>query len=36
MVTAEQKVNKYGSRYTYYHCTKPERVNDNETPGLGD
>jgi hypothetical protein len=22
MVTAEQKVNKYGSRYTYYHCTK--------------
>ncbi len=22
MVTAEQKTNKYGSRYTYYHCTK--------------
>jgi len=21
-VTAEQKVNRYGSRYTYYHCTK--------------
>lgn len=21
-VTAEEKVNKYGSRYTYYHCTK--------------
>ncbi len=22
MVTAEQKVNRYGSRYIYYHCTK--------------
>lgn len=22
MVTAEHKVNKYGSRYVYYHCTK--------------
>lgn len=22
MVTAEQKVNPYGSRYVYYHCTK--------------
>lgn len=22
MVTAEHKVNRYGSRYTYYHCTK--------------
>lgn len=22
MVTAEQKTNKYGSHYTYYHCTK--------------
>ncbi|UVO53064.1 recombinase family protein [Sphingomonas sp. SUN039] len=22
MVTAEQKTNRYGSRYTYYHCTK--------------
>lgn len=22
LVTAEEKVNKYGSHYTYYHCTK--------------
>lgn len=22
LITAEEKVNKYGSRYTYYHCTK--------------
>ena len=22
MVTAEEKINRYGSRYTYYHCTK--------------
>ena len=22
MVTAENKINKYGSRYVYYHCTK--------------
>ncbi len=25
MVTAEEKINRFGSRYTYYHCTK--RVN---------
>ena len=22
MVTAEEKINRYGQRYTYYHCTK--------------
>lgn len=22
MITAEHKINRYGSRYTYYHCTK--------------
>jgi site-specific DNA recombinase len=22
MVTAEEKINRYGSRYTYYHCSK--------------
>lgn len=22
MVTAEEKINRFGSRYTYYHCTK--------------
>lgn len=22
MITAEEKVNRYGSRYTYYHCTR--------------
>ena len=22
MVTAEEKINRYGTRYTYYHCTK--------------
>lgn len=22
MITAERKINKYGSRYVYYHCTK--------------
>ena len=26
MVTAEQKVNRFGSRYTYYHCTKRRLV----------
>jgi len=25
MVTAEEKVNQYGSHYTYYHCTKKKR-----------
>lgn len=25
MVTAEEKVNRYGSHYTYYHCTKKRR-----------
>jgi hypothetical protein len=24
-ITAENKVNRYGSRYTYYHCTKRKR-----------
>ncbi|MBK7143571.1 MAG: recombinase zinc beta ribbon domain-containing protein [bacterium] len=24
-VTAENKVNRYGSKYTYYHCTKRKR-----------
>ncbi len=27
MVTAEEKINRFSSRYTYYHCTK--RVNKN-------
>src|SRR5258707_2637799 len=22
LITAEEKINRYGSRYTYYHCTK--------------
>lgn len=28
MVTAEQKINRYGSRYVYYHCTK--RLRDKQ------
>lgn len=27
MVTAEEKINRFGSRYIYYHCTK--RINPN-------
>ena len=27
MVTAEKKVNRYGYRYVYYHCTKKDRRN---------
>ena len=26
MVTAENKVNRYGHRYTYYHCTKRRKI----------
>lgn len=26
LVTAEDKVNRYGSRYVYYHCTRRERA----------
>ena len=29
MITAEEKINRYGTRYIYYHCTK--RVNPNCT-----
>ena len=27
MITAEEKVNRYGYHYTYYHCTKRDRKN---------
>jgi DNA invertase Pin-like site-specific DNA recombinase len=26
MITAEEKVNRYGCHYTYYHCTKKKRT----------
>lgn len=27
MITAEEKVNRYGRHYVYYHCTKKDRMN---------
>lgn len=27
MITAEEKVNRYGAHYVYYHCTKKDRLN---------
>lgn len=34
MVTAEHKVNRYGSRYIYYHCTKRNTGNRCPEPSL--
>ena len=34
MVTAEHKMNRYGSRYIYYHCTKRNTGNRCPEPSL--
>lgn len=34
MVTAEHKVNKYGSKYIYYHCTKRNNGERCQQPSL--
>lgn len=33
-VTAEQKTNRFGSRYTYYHCTRRRRDYDCRQPSI--
>lgn len=34
MITAEEKVNRHGSHYVYYHCTKKDRKNPCREPYL--
>lgn len=33
-VTAEEKRNRFGSRYTYYHCTRRQRTNRCRQPSI--